>query len=269
MEHQVCISDIYVLSLEGNENCRKPAKSWISRVVRHPQRTLHNVNCRSCCSGDESPLKNRISSHQSRHGQSENLLGYPQWIWKVSEAKIYLLQLQVCEISVTNTCASTNLWFIYSEGFFFFFFFSTFFNVDPIAVTYNLNPSTEQHLPSIGKYKVWHRRVRKCQGFVSGKTLRASLTQRRSRLGRSALLPAGSSAKFSYSAPTDKTTSKNTIELNKNTHTPPIRLLHRRPLSCHYTFDRRNIFKSSSVVVPCWDLCSSLAYVWGLLNYLI
>ncbi|NWI01462.1 ERRFI inhibitor, partial [Tichodroma muraria] len=28
-------------------------------------------------------------------------------------------------------------------------FENTFFNVDPIAVTYNLNPSTEQHLPSI------------------------------------------------------------------------------------------------------------------------
>ncbi|NXX11764.1 ERRFI inhibitor, partial [Podargus strigoides] len=29
-------------------------------------------------------------------------------------------------------------------------FENTFFNVDPIAVAYNLNPSTEQHLPSIG-----------------------------------------------------------------------------------------------------------------------
>lgn len=68
----------------------------------------------------------------------------------------------------------------------FFFFFSAFFNVDPIAVTYNLNPSSEQHLPSIGKYKVWHRRVRKCQGFVSGKTPRASLAPTPSRLGRAA-----------------------------------------------------------------------------------
>lgn len=34
-----------------------------------------------------------------------------------------------------------------------FFFFSTFFNVDPIAVAYNLNPSTEQRLPSLGKYR--------------------------------------------------------------------------------------------------------------------
>lgn len=36
----------------------------------------------------------------------------------------------------------------------YFIFFSTFFNVDPIAVAYNLNPSAEQHLPSIGKYEV-------------------------------------------------------------------------------------------------------------------
>lgn len=69
---------------------------------------------------------------------------------------------------------------------FFFFLFSTFFNVDPIAVTYNLNPSTEQRLPSLGKYRVWHSRVRKCQGFVSGKAPRASLTPPRSRLRRAA-----------------------------------------------------------------------------------
>lgn len=215
MEHQACISDIYVLSLEGNENCRKPAKSWISRVVRHPQRALHDVNCRGCCSGDESPIKNWISSHQSRHGQSENLLGYPQWIWKVSEAKIYLLHLQVL---ITNTWASTDLWFIYSEGF--FFLFSTFFNVDPIAVTYNLNPSTEQHLPSIGKYKVWHIRVRKCKGICLGKNPAGFADTNALPAGpRCPLLAAQESA--SVQVQPTKPLLNNTIKLNKNSLTPP------------------------------------------------
>lgn len=70
----------------------------------------------------------------------------------MSEAKLYLLQ--VYGMSVTDTRASTPTVHLQRRLFFFFFFlFSTFFNVDPIAVTYNLNPSAEQHLPSMGEYR--------------------------------------------------------------------------------------------------------------------
>lgn len=51
--------------------------------------------------------------------------------------------------------------------FFFFFLFSTFFNVDPIAVTYNLNPSAEQHLPSMGEYRGWQHGVLGSAGGLS------------------------------------------------------------------------------------------------------
>lgn len=74
--------------------------------------------------------------------------GFEKWV----RLQFDLLHLQVYEMSTKNTWSSTNLWFIYNKGF--FFFPSTFFNVDPITVAYNLNPSTEQHLPSIGKYRL-------------------------------------------------------------------------------------------------------------------
>lgn len=69
-----------------------------------------------------------------------------------SECKIWSIAFHIYENKYWEYSTSTNLWLIYSEGFF-YYFFSTFFNVDPIAVAYNLNPSAEQHLPSIGKYK--------------------------------------------------------------------------------------------------------------------
>lgn len=63
------------------------------------QKPGHHVNSRNCGAGDKSPLKERLSPQWGRHGEPEDLLDWPQWVWKVSSVffsfiyKVYISSL--------------------------------------------------------------------------------------------------------------------------------------------------------------------------------